>query len=154
MSYRSRSCPQWATDLATKIDQTWRGGPTAQVWEEELAELDEGRAGAAYIRLRRTSKTAPSVAVFLELYYTVRTSDDDEAGPVHCNDCDGGGWVEVLPLLLPTPAGSHIDPHSGERFAEVGQWRPCRSCSKGRGMDRVYAAILATNNRDRRKPAA
>ena len=125
--------PQWATELAIRISETWpRGGPSIQVWEEELAELDEGRAGTAYVRLRRSERSAPSIALFFATYHSVESSDASTRGPV-CMVCDGAGWVESREMIrVPNRA-------------PVSQVEPCRSCPLGREMQAVHRRILAKN---------
>ena len=66
---------QEADDLAKRIINAWRGGPPLNDWREELARLDAGMAGTAFVRLRRTIEDAPSIARFLAEYRAVRGPD-------------------------------------------------------------------------------
>ena len=86
--------PGEASDLAVRIHQTWRNGPTADVWVDELRDLDYGRACTTYVRLRRERTHAPSVADFIKTYRTVATTDGGNA-PEKCDLCLGQGWVDA-----------------------------------------------------------
>jgi hypothetical protein len=81
-----------ASDLAVRIHQTWRNGPTADVWEDELRTLEFARACTTYVKLRREKTTAPSVAEFVKTYRTVNTIDGSNYAPT-CETCSGVGWV-------------------------------------------------------------
>ena len=111
-----------AIDLAARISQTWRSGPPASVWEEELVELDAGQAGTAFVRLRRTSTRAVSVAEFYDTYRAVKPTDASTPR-VECPRCDTSGWLYVDPLIV----------KHGERDIEYSQVRPC-GCTIGQQM--------------------
>lgn len=80
-----------AAELAGQIAKTWRGGPHADVWAEELEELHFGQAQATYHQLRKSEEHGPTIARFLAHYRSL-TRDDDEL--VNCRRCDGAGFVE------------------------------------------------------------
>jgi len=82
-----------AEDLAVKIAQTWPKGIAAHIWEEELLPLDTGRAGTAFVKLRREAKYPPTIADFLERYNAIQT---DPADRVECKYCDTSGWVDKI----------------------------------------------------------
>lgn len=83
-----------ADDLATLITKTWRGGPSTDVWAEELGTLYTAQARAAYTQLRRSEQHAPSVATFLAAYRSLGTTrTEDPQRP--CTTCDGTGLVIV-----------------------------------------------------------
>jgi len=82
-----------ASDLAVRIHQTWRNGPTADVWEDELKDMDYGRACTTYVKLRRERTHAPSIAEFIKTYRTVNLVDGSNHIP-ECELCVGTGWVE------------------------------------------------------------
>jgi hypothetical protein len=67
--------PDQAADLATRIVQTWPRAIAAHVWEEELLDLDQGRAGTALVKLRRSMKSAPSIAEYLDKYRELYNED-------------------------------------------------------------------------------
>jgi hypothetical protein len=112
---------QEAEDLAARMSRTWKGGPPADVWLEELEQLDAGPAGTAYARLRRESTRAPSVAEFIKTYRSVVTVDGGTAVGETCEVCDGQGWVEAEPLY-----------RNADRLGEQPyfQVRPC-DCAEG-----------------------
>ena len=83
---------QEATDLAGRITQTWCGGPQTQIWEEELETLHTKQAEVAYQKLRRSSKSAPSIAEFLDTYQALGGHDLEVST---CRDCAGLGWRDV-----------------------------------------------------------
>lgn len=94
-----------ATDLAVKIGQTFNG-PPIDVWEEELAHLDAGRAGTAIVRARREHNNRwLSIAQFLEFYRGVNT-DDASTRPPECGDCDNTGWMKA-PDIVHHPGEDH-----------------------------------------------
>lgn len=108
--------PAAATALATRILSTFNVPPLRD-WEEELATLDEGRAGTAYARLRREHQHKwLSIAQFLEVYRSVSTVDGGNRED-KCGRCDGTGWVE-------TPR------HQFRGVAYTGV-QPCPYCSEG-----------------------
>ena len=127
--------PQDAAELATRISQTWRGGPATHVWEEELENLDAGRAGTTYAKLRREAEHAPTIARFHALY---RTTGQPEA-PESCHRCDGTGWERARDHVAQDRHGDEI------RYAQVA---PCRHCRNGERMQPVYATLAAANRGD------
>ena len=80
-----------ATELAMKISQTWRGGPQPHIWEEELVQMHGQQARIAYEKLRRSSKSAPSVAEFIDAYEALGGTPLDADT---CSRCRGLGWVD------------------------------------------------------------
>jgi hypothetical protein len=86
--------PGEAADLAYRINQTWRNGPSADVWEDELKHMDYGRSCTAYAKLRRERTHAPSVAEFVKMYRSLQTEDASTRGP-DCATCDSTGWVKA-----------------------------------------------------------
>jgi hypothetical protein len=107
-----------ATDLAVRILGTFQGPPAGD-WEEELADMDAGRAGTTYARLRRNHvRRWLSIAEFIAEYRQVEPHDASTR-PTGCPAC-AGGWVEVLPRIV------------GETTYH--QWQPC-SCSEGRNRE-------------------
>ena len=81
-----------ATDLASKLAQTWRGGPQTNIWEEELQTLNARQAEVAYQKIRRTSKAAPSISEFLDAYQALGGGDIDQSA---CTGCRGIGWLDL-----------------------------------------------------------
>lgn len=122
-----------ATDLATRICQTWPRAIPAHVWEEELLELDAGRAGTALAKLRRTEKHAPSIAEFFDMYRSLNT-DDRSTRPPDCSRCDNQGTVSTL-----------ADNGDG-----VLVWQPVTPCSCGWGAEKAkaLASAAAANERE------
>jgi hypothetical protein len=120
-----------ARALATRIANTWRGGPSVTVWTEELADMDPGRAGTTYARLRRDSEHAPSIATFWRTY---RELDTDRPDAITCDACSGCGWVH-----------SHEDDH-GYSYA-----RPCPHCREGQRTAKLNMRPTGTfwQSRDR-----
>lgn len=70
--------PIEADALALTITQTWRNVAPAPIWVEELEPLHEAQARAAYVKLRRESENAPSIARFLAMYHTMPTTTREE----------------------------------------------------------------------------
>ncbi|MEM9513686.1 MAG: hypothetical protein AAGA42_02425 [Actinomycetota bacterium] len=124
--------PEEATMLAGKIGETWRYGPTKDVWREELLELDVGRANTAYVKLRRSETSAPTIALFFATYRALRT--EDASTREDCPVCDDTGWVDAAPSMLP----------DGRPVRGVA---PCGSCRRGREMEHTYRRIRAANDR-------
>lgn len=91
--------PIEATDLAVRLGQTWpRSGIAMPVWEEELVELDRGRATTAFVRLRRVLRTAPSIAEFLTEYRAVDITDGGTRRQHgDCAKCTNTGVIPVAP---------------------------------------------------------
>lgn len=84
--------PEEATDLATRMAQTWRNGVPAREWESELAELDAGRAGTVFARLRRESDNAPTIAGFLAKYRSLGPMPNTGERYADCDECGNHGW--------------------------------------------------------------
>lgn len=78
-----------AEDLAVRISQTWPGGLGADMWLEDIRDLDAGRVGTTLVKLRRERVKPPTVAEFLARYAQI-----DTARPVHpdCSYCANHGW--------------------------------------------------------------
>lgn len=90
--------PSQAADLATRISQTWpRGGVGPHVWEEDLLDLDPGRAGTTLVKLRRTMSQAPTIAAFREMYATVSITDGGTRTHDDCDQCGNTGNVPRSP---------------------------------------------------------
>lgn len=103
--------PTEATDLASRIHRQWRNGPPADAWEEDLLELDIGRATTTFVKLRRTEEHPPSFARFFSTYRALDTTDAGNR-PAPCSLCDGTGWVEAR------------NPHRADLYGDHGG-RPC-----------------------------
>lgn len=89
---------QEATDLAVRIGQCFNG-PPIDVWEEDLGNLDAGRAGTALARLRREHEHRwLSVAQFMNMYRSIHTEDASTAAP-ECGECDNTGWRPAPDLI-------------------------------------------------------
>jgi len=114
-----------ATALAVRISQCFTG-PPVDVWEEDLANLDAGRAGTALARLRRDhDQRWLSVAAFLAMYRSIHT--DDASTVEKCGWCDASGWVQVDDLVI--NAGT-------DREYRDSQVVPCSHCSHGKQAER------------------
>lgn len=105
-----------AAVLATKIRGTF-DGPPVTAWEEELIELDAGKAGTAFARLRREHDARYlTIARFIDAYRSLAgDADDDE----QCDDCDGGGWAPAPDLHLHGAIYSQVEPchcRTGQRI--------------------------------------
>lgn len=83
-----------AQDLAMRIMQTWRNGPSAIIWEEILLPLHPRQAIVAYERLRLNTDGAPSIRQYMGTYHGLTARTDDN-GPVFCQGCDGYGWIST-----------------------------------------------------------
>jgi hypothetical protein len=129
-----------AADLATRISQTWPRGVSAAVWEDELIELDAGRAGTTLVKLRRVAKHAPSIAEFWEMYQSVNTSDRSTR-PDDCRVCDNQGTVATLEKRT-----TEVDGHPVE-FEAWGPCSPCR-CEWGRAKADALAKAATANARE------
>lgn len=83
---------EWeANSLADKLAHSWpHSSVTVKAWEEELLELDKGRAEETARQLVRTAERPPSIATFLSAYRNLAgTSRYD----FKCPKCDNTGWV-------------------------------------------------------------
>jgi hypothetical protein len=126
---------QEATDLATRINQTWPRGLATTVWEEELAPLDAGRAGTAIARLRRTEQTL-SIARFWTEYRTINTTDGSTRPHIaDCNLCQNTGTAPVSGMV------KCADGTMLEMDVAVG---PC-TCPRGRDMENTLRGIVDGN---------
>jgi hypothetical protein len=131
-----RSRPQqgmyadWVTDLAMKIDETWRGGPSVMVWEEELAPLHERQAVVAYEKLRKSSRSAPSIADFVDTYQGLAVGPERST----CGACRGRGWKVCAGTNR--HAAWCTDPHGCGCHAE----EPC-ACPDGQRAHKQQARI-------------
>lgn len=127
-----------ARDLASRIADTWPGGQPESAWAEELAHLDEGTAGAAYVRLRRTLDRAPTIARFLVEYRQLHTTST--APPAHsaCSACGGSGWVDCSDDRRHRPRCDRRDDCGCTAVA------PC-GCAAGRDARDVHQRIAAVN---------
>lgn len=124
-----------ARDLAVRIRETWTGGgPSVDVWIEELEPLDAGTAGTTLVRLRREEERAPSIAKFLATYRALATPHNVDRPK--CELCDCTGWVQTDDLL-------HGDPDNGGQV--YSQVVPCLACEYGAQAKRVLPTILKTN---------
>ena len=115
--------PGWATDLAVKIHQTF-GGQPATIWEDELTNLDQGRATTAYIRLRREHEGRLSIARYLTVYQALNTQDAGNR-PDPCPACADSGWVSHTGRDGDT---LHYQAHRNPYTAA----HPCRHCPAGK----------------------
>lgn len=122
-----------ASDLATRISQTWPRGIGANVWEDELVDLEVGRAGTAFVKLRRTARSAPSIAEFFEMYSSLHT-EDRSTRPDDCPRCDNQGTVATM---IRTDSGAEV-------------WGPVSACSCewGRRKADALAKAAAWNVRE------
>lgn len=103
------------------------------LWVEELETLDEGAAGTAWVKLRRTHNHCPTIAEFRAATTALNTHDRStrEATP-HCTVCDGHGWAHIDHADADgQPTGSHAE--------------PCR-CPNGRRVEASHRAIIDHNN--------
>lgn len=118
-----------ARDLATRFIDTWPGGTKAYIWRETLEPLDAGRAGTAYVKLRREHEhgKAPNPGQFMVAYNALNVA----TGPSKPNDCIrcDDGWVEVHGLTHATGT-EHERPVSG--------LKPCNCAA---GQERVRTAV-------------
>jgi len=86
--------PQDASTIAVKLSQAWpRSSIATDVWEEELAPLDRGRAEETVRQLRRTEEHAPSIARFLSAYRNLAGT-----APIEwiCPTCNNDRWITDL----------------------------------------------------------
>ena len=117
---------QEATELAVRIGQCFNG-PPIDVWEEDLGQLDAGRAGTALARLRREHEHRwLSIAQFMNMYRSIQTTDGSNAEP-DCDECDNTGWVKATDIVL--EAGTDTERH----YSAV---KPC-GCPVGRDRERT-----------------
>ena len=122
-----------ALALVDKIEATWNTGRAwnttrRDAWIEALEDYDEGAAGTAFVRLRNTHTSTPSLAEFLA---GVRALTVVDAGTKElCNDCDESGWVQAADIVI--NAGTDREYHNS-------QVHPCPHCSYGRQAGRSTA---------------
>lgn len=120
--------PQEAAVLADKIKGSWPSSKIApDVWAEELAPLDAGRAGTTLARLRREHEHPPSIAQFHGEYRRVNTHQQTR-DPFHyeCDACEDTGWVDAT---LVNDTTSSV--------------KPCR-CKVGQEAEPVFARLQAS----------
>lgn len=80
-----------AVEIATRLCHSWpRSSISADMWANELARLDRGRAEHTARQLVRTHDHAPSIAAFLSAYRALAGTATDER---ICPDCANNGWV-------------------------------------------------------------
>jgi hypothetical protein len=128
-----------ARELAARIMATWSGGPTGEVWIEELVLLEEGTAGTTFVRLRRELDRAPSIKRFLEMY---RSLDTRPVVRVECSLCEGEGW---RPDTGPGIHGPGCPRRRGAQECHCTGYRPC-ICAAGAEREPVYRSIKRTND--------
>ena len=129
--------PEQARTLVQQMAATWNDGTwndtAVRVWIDDLADLQEGAAGTALVKLRRTWKasgrqTHPSIQEFYEIYKTVDTYQPPEKVP--CTACDGTGWEQTTTTS-----------ETGVPYSAVA---PCK-CQNGRANDQTFAGIKRHN---------
>lgn len=130
-----------ADELGHKIKHTWHGGPSADIWAEELEPLHTGQARIAYEKLRRSEESAPSIAKFHAVYNSLTIRDDKRH---ECDICDGGGWQEVI---------EHGPACNGTDECHCSAVRPCR-CTAGRERQAAFDRIQASRKHDHHEPGA
>lgn len=112
-----------AAVLAAKIRGAF-DGPTVDVWEEDLAELDAGRAGTAFARVRRAHKARwLSIGEFMDHYRAVHT--EQTSTTVDCADCDTTGWTPGPSIKRDGTTYTTVRPcrcPAGERAARSAVW--------------------------------
>lgn len=138
-----------AAELALLISQTWpRGGIATYIWEQTLVDLEDGRAGTAYARLKVSSERAPSIAAFVAVYESLATHET--ALRVWCSACDGSGQVPEWgagrhgPACRPELRVS-VDEHGnpskpGERDCGCRAVKPC-SCAAGVAFRQTFVTV-------------
>lgn len=126
-----------ASNLATRISQTWPRGLNTSVWEDEMQHLDAGRAGTAIERLRRTEQHPPSIARFWAEYRAVNTTDGSNRPQIaDCDECQNTGTAPVTGTVR-CADGTDI-------VIDVGVG-PCR-CPRGRDTEDMLRGIVAGND--------
>lgn len=113
-----------ALDLTTRILEVFQG-PPGHVWEEELVELDAGRAGTAFVRLKREHEHRwLSIAQFMAAYKAIHVDRPTGAPPCDQGEdgCGGSGWVTSSAFTHGTRMGEPV-PYTA--------MEPCR-CAEGR----------------------
>jgi hypothetical protein len=131
--------PDAAHELAKRIINTWRGGPNLTEWRDELETLDEGRAGTAFQRLRRTAEHAPTIARFLGEYRAIQ-SDDPSDPDNTCTTCSNSGWT-----IQATADGDPLHyEHRGVRYSGA---KPCPQCTHGQQASQSQTWTKATRRR-------
>lgn len=99
------SYPEWATELAVKIAQHWSAPDTAEAWERFLADLDEGRAGTTWSKLKR-DREMPSWDRWRQVYGERRMHDGGTRP--RCTICDGVGFVDGPQIVKTDRAGEVV----------------------------------------------
>lgn len=137
-----------ACDLATRVSQTWpRSALSTAAWEDFLADLEHGRAGTAFVRLRNTAERPPTPDQFLAMYNSLSTGRRIE----DCARCNGSGqlpdWSERRhgPACRPENRVP-VDPVTGEptiantRRCACSAVRPC-TCAAGAEFGQAYQTV-------------
>lgn len=77
--------------IVTRMSQAWkRHGAFGEEWHDALADLDFGKAGTAFVRLRNSEEHPPSIAKFRAACGSVQ---GDTVNVPKCPHCDGTGMV-------------------------------------------------------------
>lgn len=123
-----------ALALTSRIEATWSNGrpwpgSRCDAWVDALADLDEGAAGTAFVRLRNGNPEPPSIAQFLATTRSLRTTDAS-AEKIECGECDSTGWVAGPDLIC--NAGT-------DREYRNSQVKPCPRCVYGQQATRSTA---------------
>ena len=124
-----------ANRMASMIRNTWRGGPSVDVWRDELLEMDAGTAGTAMVRLMRELETPPSIARFWREYRGLATGARMPVPTDPCVLCDDTGWTVAPELVVGRDVGTH-------RYSQV---QPCRACRGGEQARAMHQAIARHN---------
>jgi hypothetical protein len=74
--------------LLMRMSQSWRA-PFDGEWYEFFADLDAGKAGTAFVRLRDSEERPPTIAKFRQAYSALR--GDTSSHEPKCPACDGTG---------------------------------------------------------------
>lgn len=77
--------PSETAHLVERIVQTWPTGPRGRIWTETLEDLDAGRAGTAYVRLRNECEQPPSPGRFMAVYRSLDTERHEWHRPDYSN---------------------------------------------------------------------
>lgn len=105
--------PTERDNLAKRIINAVRTTAPYTEWQDALTNLDAGRAGTAFIRLRDTHEDNLTIARFKAVYRTLHTTNSD----TRCETCNGDAWINAEPQ---------------ERWGQVYRYaKPCPTCNRG-----------------------
>ncbi|MEJ7724317.1 MAG: hypothetical protein WKF64_08435 [Ilumatobacteraceae bacterium] len=95
-----------ARAIASRIVNTWNGGPNFGEWVTRLVKIDRHDAVAVFDHLSETLDYPPTIARFLTDCRQRHTVDHHP--PADCHQCNGTGYVDGPPLTQIVVGQPHV----------------------------------------------